>query len=111
MPQMLFDVFAQLGAVVHDADLEGMSLANSLNVLLIAYEAAQVHHDHLLRHHERMNQQTVMRVMTGSFTEDQDGEKLKALRAEMARVVINNLFAEHDILADAGLAVFTAHHQ
>ena len=94
----VFDVFAQLGAVVRDADLEGMSLANSLNVLLIAYEAAQVHHDHLLRQHEHMNQQTIMRVMTGLFTEDHDAEKLKALRAEMARVVINDLFAEHDIL-------------
>ena len=94
----VFDVFAELGAVVRDADLQGMSLANSLNVLLIAYEAAQVHHDHLLREHERMNQQTVMRVMTGLFTEDKDAEKLKALRAEMARVVINDLFAEHDIL-------------
>ena len=94
----VFDDLAQLGANVKDADLVDMDLANSLNVLLIAHEAAALHHQHLNMHHHEMNQQTVMRVMTGLFTSADDGAKLKALRAKMAREVIHGLFAEHDIL-------------
>ena len=42
-------------------------------------------------------QQTVMRVMTGVFTSD-EGDKLRALRAKMARDVIGGLFQDHDVL-------------
>ena len=94
----VFDEIARLGGVVKDAELRHMDLANSLNVLLIAHEAAQLHADHLNAHHDDMMQQTVMRVMTGVFTSADEGDKLRALRAKMARDVIGGLFQDHDVL-------------
>ena len=94
----VFDEIARLGGVVKDAELRHMDLANSLNVLLIAHEAAQLHADHLNTHHEEMMQQTVMRVMTGVFTSADEGDKLRTLRAKMARDVIGGLFQDHDVL-------------
>ena len=94
----VFDDLAHLGAQVRDTDLEDMDIANSLNVLLIALEAAGLHEETINTHHDTMNKQTVMRVMTGLFTSADDAKKLGQLRAQMARRVINELFAEHDIL-------------
>ena len=94
----VFQDFSKLGATVKDTDLLDMDIANSLNVLLIALEAARLHQETINAHHETMNKQTVMRVMTGAFSTDSDARKLAQLRASMARQVINTLFAEHDIL-------------
>ena len=94
----VFQDFSKLGATVKDTDLLDMDIANSLNVLLIALEAARLHQETINAHHETMNKQTVMRVMTGAFSTDSDARKLAHLRASMARQVINTLFAEHDIL-------------
>jgi aspartyl-tRNA(Asn)/glutamyl-tRNA(Gln) amidotransferase subunit A len=94
----VFDDLSKLGATVLDTDLQNMDTANSLNVLLIALESATQHKDKLISQHQNMNEQTVMRIMTGLFTTDDDARKLGDLRARMARDVIGELFAEHDIL-------------
>ena len=96
--ETVFQDIASLGAIVRDTDLHQMDLANTLNVLLIALEASSIHQDTINTHHENMNKQTVMRVMTGAFADDDDLLKLGYLRAKMAREIIDGLFAEHDIL-------------
>ncbi len=96
--EQVFRDIEGLGAEVNDTDLIDMDRANSLNVLLIALEAAGLHHNTINNCHDGMNEQTVMRVMTGLFTNVDDAQKLGRLRAQMARHVINTLFADHDIL-------------
>lgn len=96
--EAVFQDIATLGAIVKDTDLHDMDLANRLNVLLIALEAARHHQETVNSHHAIMNKQTVMRILTGAFTSDADAQKLGHLRAKMARDIIGGLFTDHDIL-------------
>ena len=87
-----------LGAAIHDITIPDMELANTLNVMLIASEAARRHLDTVETHHRDMNDQTVMRIITGVHAEDREVEKLRQLRADMAVRFIDQVFATHDVL-------------
>ena len=96
--EQVFRDAAHLGAAITSLTIPDMDRANILNVLLIASEAAERHLDTVTANHSAMNEQTVMRVVTGAFTTAEEKAKLARLRATMARQVIDQVFAEHDVL-------------
>ncbi|MCE2517222.1 MAG: amidase [Alphaproteobacteria bacterium] len=89
---------AGLGAEITSLTIPDMDRANILNVMLIACEAAERHLDTVRAHHPSMNEQTVMRVVTGAYTTAAEKAKLARLRATMARQVIDHVFTDHDVL-------------
>ena len=94
----VFHDAAKMGGAVHDITIPDMDLANTLNVMLIASEAAERHLDTVEAHHQDMNDQTVMRVITGIHAEDHEVQKLRQLRADMAARVIDHVFCDCDVL-------------
>lgn len=94
----IFDETAKLGAEVRSITIPNMDLANSLNVLLIASEAADIHLHTVAEHHASMNEQTVMRVVTGAYTSKEEKQKLAQIRAAMATRVIHDVFQDNDML-------------
>ena len=96
--ETVFQEAAQLGGIIHDITIPDMDLANTLNVMLIASEAAQRHLETVATHHREMNDQTVMRIITGLHAEKQEIAKLQQLRADMAKQFISHVFDECDVL-------------
>lgn len=96
--ETVFDDAARLGAKVNSITIPSIKQSNVLNVLLIASEAAEIHLETVRKNHPSMNEQTVMRVVTGVYTTDEEKAKLAQLRASMANEVIDTIFADHDVL-------------
>ncbi len=94
----VFQDAAKLGGAVRDITIPDMDLTNTLNVMLIASEAAARHLDTVEAHHKDMNDQTVMRVITGIHAEENEVQKLRQLRADMASRVIDHVFGDFDML-------------
>ena len=96
--EKVFTDAAGLGASITDVMIPNMDQANSLNVMLIASEAATRHLETVEANHHDMNDQTVMRIITGIHATDQERHKLRQLRADMAARFIDAVFADHDLL-------------
>lgn len=94
----IFDEAASLGATINAVTIKDMDVANTLSTLLIASEAAEIHLDTVMAHHQSMNPQTVMRVVTGAYTTDTEKRKLAHIRSVMARRVIADVFTDNDVL-------------
>ena len=92
-----FERCAQLGAICHDLVIEGIEATNPLNVLLIATEAAHVHKKTILDRPELLNDQTLMRVLTGIFTSDDNYQRLQACRADFIARTLPDLFDKVDL--------------
>lgn len=88
----------KLGGVVVDAPTPGIEETNPLNVLLTAVEAARAYGEVVLEKHRLMNEQTVMRVLTGYFTSENEYRRLLSIRADWARRVASDLFGDVDLL-------------
>ena len=96
--ERVFDQAAGLKSSIHDVDIADMDIANTLNVMLIASEAASRHQDLVEARHQDMNDQTVMRIITGVHATEVDLNKLSHLRKQMAQAFIGNVFSDHDVL-------------
>ena len=96
--EAVFQDAAKLGGAIRSLTIPDMDLANTLNVMLIASEAAERHLDTVEAHHHDMNDQTVMRVITGIHAEDREVQKLRQLRADMASRFIHDVFSDCDLL-------------
>lgn len=94
----VFQDAAKLGGMVNNITIPDMELTNTLNVMLIASEAARRHLDTVETNHRDMNDQTVMRVITGIHADDHEIHKLRQLRADMASRVIDHVFNDCDVL-------------
>ena len=94
----VFQDAAKLGGAIQDITIPDMDLTNTLNVMLIASEAATRHLDTVENHHQDMNDQTVMRVITGIHANQDEVQKLRQLRADMASHVIDQVFGDCDVL-------------
>ena len=87
-----------LGGEIIETQIEGIEDTNPINVLLIATEAAHNYKDVVLEHHQVMNEQTVMRILMGCFTTAEEHQQILSIRANVARRMIAELFADIDIL-------------
>ena len=87
-----------LGGAIVDTQIEGIEDTNPINVLLIATEAAHNYKEVVLEHHQVMNEQTVMRILMGCFTTAEEHQQILSIRANVARRMIAELFADIDIL-------------
>jgi aspartyl-tRNA(Asn)/glutamyl-tRNA(Gln) amidotransferase subunit A len=98
--ETVFTTGATLGASIHDVDVSSLTIemTNTLNVMLIASEAARLHLDTVAKHHQDMNDQTVMRIITGIHAREEEQIKLRQLRADMIVRFIDHVFAETDVL-------------
>ena len=98
--EAVFTTAASLGATIADVDVSSLTIeiSNTLNVMLIASEAAQLHLDTVADHHRDMNDQTVMRVITGIHARADEQAKLRQLRADMMVSFIDHVLAENDVL-------------
>ena len=88
---------ARAGAICCDIEIAGIEASNPLNVLLIASEAAQIHKRVVLDSPDQLNDQTLMRVLTGIFTRDEDYQRLQAARAECIARTIDEVFEKVDM--------------
>jgi len=92
-----FERCAQLGAMCSDVVIKGVEATNPLNVLLIATEAAHVHKKTILDRPDMLNDQTLMRVLTGIFTSDDAYRRLQACRADFIARTLPDLFDKVDL--------------
>ena len=92
-----FEQCARAGAICCDIEIAGIEAGNPLNVLLIASEAAQIHKRVVLDSPDQLNDQTLMRVLTGIFTRDEDYQRLQAARAECIARTIDEVFEKVDM--------------
>ena len=92
-----FERCARAGAICRDVEIAGIEATNPLNVLLIASEAAQVHEQAVLDRPEMLNDQTLMRILTGWFTSDEEYRRLLAARADFIARTIDDLFDKVDM--------------
>lgn len=93
-----FDRCAQLGAHCSDIVIEGIEATNPLNVLLIATEAAQIHKQTVLDRPELLNEQTLMRILTGMFTSPAAYQHLQACRADFIARTLPETFDKVDMI-------------
>ena len=91
-----FEQCARAGAICCDIEIAGIEASNPLNVLLIASEAAQIHKRVVLDSPDQLNDQTLMRVLTGIFTRD-DYQRPQAARAECIARTIDEVFEKVDM--------------
>ena len=92
-----FERCAKLGAICRDVIIEGVEATNPLNVLLIATEAAYVHKKTILHRPELLNDQTLMRLLTGIFTSEEAYQRLQACRADFIARTLPSLFDKVDL--------------
>ena len=88
----------KLGANCISINVPDIEPVNDLNFLLIASEAAKLHHSIVLDNHCNLNDQTLMRILAGFFTRDSEYQKLVDYRAYFTRYLINEVFSRIDIL-------------
>ena len=96
--EAIFADIESLGGEIIETQIEGIEDTNPINVLLIATEAAHNYKDVVLEHHQVMNEQTVMRILMGCFTTPEEHQQILSIRANVARRMIAELFADIDIL-------------
>lgn len=92
-----FERCARLGAICCDVEIDGIETTNPLNVLLIATEAARLHKQTLLDRPEMLNDQTLMRILTGAFTSNEAYQQLQAARADFIARTLAELFERVDM--------------
>ena len=66
-------------------------------MLLISTEAALSHKKVALNKHKDFNQQTLMRILSGVFTNSEEYEKLKKYRISFIKNIIAKVFDEVDL--------------
>ena len=93
-----FERCAQMGAHCRDVTIAGVEASNPLNVLLIATEAARLHEQCVLDRPEQLNDQTLMRILTGIFTTDADYQKLQTARADFIARTLDEVFGDVDMV-------------
>ena len=101
MADMTADSFAlcnSLGATCKSVYLSNIDIINPLNVLMIATEAAQTHYQAACDNHQLLNDQTLMRILAGIFTTEEDYYILQQTRARAISAVMDEVFSKVDIL-------------
>ena len=88
----------QLGGIITDIDCPDIEHGSPLTAILSATESVGVHEATILNHHREMNPQTVMRILAGMFTADEEYQAMLRLRGSFARRLVTTLFAEADLL-------------
>ncbi|MEG9863041.1 MAG: amidase [Parvularculales bacterium] len=88
----------RLGGSIVDIDCPGIEAGSPLTSILSATESFHEHENTILNHHRQMNPQTVMRILAGMFSTDDDYRKMLALRASFNHRMISSLFKEIDLL-------------
>ena len=93
-----FDLIAKLGYKCKDIVLPEINTINTLNFLLIATEAAKIHKKHILENHNKLNKQTLMRILAGIYTSSEEYEKLLLCRSSILKKFLHNVFEEVDVI-------------
>lgn len=92
-----FEVAEQFGMKLSEINVAEIAHTNPLNILLISTEAADIHLEKLPDCHDVLNPQTLMRILTGLYTEQDMHEKLLQIRAKIAASLIEKLFENVDV--------------
>ena len=92
-----FSICEKLGAICSDINVPNIETANDLNMLLISTEAALSHKKVALKKHEDFNKQTLMRILSGVFTNPEEYEKLKKYRISFIKKIISKVFDKVDL--------------
>lgn len=93
-----FEQTESFGAKLSEIKISGINTINPLNILMISSEACHVHIDRIIERHSEMNPQTIMRVLTGLYSSAEIEARLSATRAEMSAKMIDQIFAEIDVV-------------
>ena len=93
-----FSILEKLGAICLDAKIPNIENANDLNMLLISSEAANAHKNIVLEKHKLFIEQTLMRILAGAFTSNQEYKKLLRYRIQFIHEFLYKAFEEVDIL-------------
>ena len=81
-----------------DTKIPNIENANDLNMLLISSEAANAHKNLVLEKHKLFNEQTLMRILAGAFTSNQEYKKLLRYRIQFIHEFLHKAFEKVDIL-------------
>ena len=93
-----FEQFERFGAKLTETDIAEIADTNPLNVMLISTEAADIHLDSLSDTHTALNPQTLMRILTGLYTDTDSYRRLCQLRASLSATLIDKIFEHADVL-------------
>ena len=93
-----FSLAEKLGVKCIDVNVPDIENSNDLNLLMISSEAYQIHKEYLFEKHSLLNDQTLMRILAGVFTQKTDYEKLKEYRASFIVKILSEVFEKIDIL-------------
>ena len=85
-------------ASIVDIDCPDIEAGSPLTAILSASESVGIHEQTIMANHNAMNPQTVMRILAGMFTSDDDYRRMLYLRGEMSQRIITTLFQDIDVL-------------
>jgi aspartyl-tRNA(Asn)/glutamyl-tRNA(Gln) amidotransferase subunit A len=92
----VFHLAGRLGADCVDVEVPGIETANAMTMLIIAVEGAAIHERTILENHAALGDQTLSRLLVGSFIPARDYHNALANRAHAARRVLAETFERVD---------------
>ena len=93
-----FEAAEGWGMRLSEIAIPDIEATNPLNILMISSEAADVHKDRMLNAHDVMNEQTILRILTGIYTSAEDRHRLAHIRADITARAIDMIFSQTDFL-------------
>jgi aspartyl-tRNA(Asn)/glutamyl-tRNA(Gln) amidotransferase subunit A len=92
----VFRLAGQLGAECKDVAVPGIETANAMAMIIIAVESSALHERTVLKNHVDFEQQTLSRLLVGSFIPARDYHNAIANRAAAARQILAETFEQVD---------------
>ena len=94
----VFSLMGRLGAECVDVEVPGIETANAMNMLITAVEGACLHHKRILQNHNEFEEQTLSRLLVGSFVPARDYYNALANRACVAKRILADTFTKVDVM-------------
>jgi aspartyl-tRNA(Asn)/glutamyl-tRNA(Gln) amidotransferase subunit A len=96
--ESVFHLAGQLGAECVDVVLPGIESANAMNLLITAVEAAALHEKTILEHHAEFGEQSLARILVGSYIPARDYHNALANRDKTAKRILAETFKRVDVV-------------
>jgi aspartyl-tRNA(Asn)/glutamyl-tRNA(Gln) amidotransferase subunit A len=96
--ESIFRLAGRLGAECVDVALPGIEFANAMNLLITAVEAAALHEKTILENHAGFEEQSLARLLVGSYIPARDYHNALANRSKTARRILEKTFKHVDVV-------------
>jgi len=96
--ESVFRLAGRLGAVCVDVALPGIESANAMNLLITAVEGAALHEETILENYASFGEQSLARLLVGSYIPARDYHNALANRSNTARRILAETFERVDVV-------------